>query len=714
MRKPAPATDSIDLRMLLATFRRRLGLFIAVVLGCAAVGLVATALQTPLYTATAEVTLNARPPAITPTNETDRSQLQGAPTDEYIETQVAVITSEANLKGVAARLNIAGDPRFQVRRPGLLERLFGTGRADKPKTASDAQAALDYLSNRVMVERVIKTYGISISFSDPDPAIAKQVADAFAEQYTAGGLDARRASDRAANLALAGRLDDLRQRSLDDSVAVQRYRLANNLLNTTDHSLTEQEISSYNQAVTAARAQAAEDEARLATARSQLRTGSHVDDLGESLNSPVISSLRLQQSQLASQLASLQARYGSRHPDVVKARAELDAANRQIEAEISRLISNLDAKSRVSQQRLASLTSSLNGSRGELARNNAAMVGLQDLEKRAETSNALYQSYLNRYKELSAREGIEQSEAGILHRANLPTRTSSPNYLLNAILALSLGIGLGIVVAFVAEMSFSGLTIGDDIEQRLGVRYLGTIPDLKSVSKGSAEPIDAVVSETRSAFAESFRSLRASISFATHNPKVIAIASALPGEGKTTLAICLARSMAMTGDKILLIDGDLRRQGASKALAPDARTPGLMEVLRGSAKVEEAILVDPATKLCILPARDDHEAAELLAGEEMGRLLDDLRRQFDAIIIDTAPVLPIADARLVLEKADASVFVVRWRTTPEAALRSALRLLPADRVEFAGVALSRVNMRQQASFGYGEDALYKTYKSYYA
>lgn len=225
----------------------------------------------------------------------------------------------------------------------------------------------------------------------------------------------------------------------------------------------------------------------------------------------------------------------------------------------------------------------------------------------------------------------------------------------------------------------------------------------------------ALLEDPRSAFAESFRSLRASIAMNTTQARIIALTSALPDEGKTTTSICLARSMALSGDRVLLIDGDLRRQGVSRFLRGDAGRPGLLDVLGGSAPLDAALVVDPATGLNILPlAEGSDKAPELLTGDEMDRMLATAREMFDAIIIDTAPVLPIADARLMLRKADASVFVVRWRKTPEAALRSALRLLPDDRVQLAGVALTRVDMRKQARFGYGDDAFYHSYKRYYA
>jgi uncharacterized protein involved in exopolysaccharide biosynthesis len=560
------ATDRIDVRRLIAMFRRRIGVFLGVVGAVLAVGMIVTALQPRTYSARAEVTLNSKLQTVAPTSTNDKVEQSAIPSESFVDTQVSVVTSETNTAAVADALGLARDPRFAQPKD-----------ADQGKTAASKESARDaaiaYLRKNVTAQRIGSTYGIAITFESRDPAEAARVANAFAEQYTLGALEQKRSGARDTTAVIASRLEQLRQQALADSAAAQRYRITHNLLSTTQGTLTEQEISSYNQEVTSARAQAAEDAARLQAARAQMQ-GNGNGGVGEASLSPVIGQMRAQQASLAGEFGALSARYGPQYPDVLRAKAQLDFLNRQIAAETQRVIASLEAKARVSAQRLASLAGSLDASRGALAQNNAAMVGLQDLEKRAETSNALYESYLNRYKELTAREGTEQPDADMLHRADVPTAPSSPHVAINGILALALGIGLGIAAAFLAEMTFTGLTTGDDIEARLGVRYLGAIPVLQSVSRGTSHsPASALLEDPRSAFAESFRSLRASIAMNTTDARIIAITSALPAEGKTTTAICLARSMASTGDRILLIDGDLRRQGSAASCAATKGAP---------------------------------------------------------------------------------------------------------------------------------------------
>lgn len=716
--------DRLNLRTLTSLFRRRLRVFLAVLLATILLAALVTLLLTPQYTATAQVALKARVDQITPINPTDPQQSPSIPSDTYVETQVQVLMSKDLALKVAKRLNLAEDPRFktQARKYGRLGRLLiFLHLASPPEPSTPAEAldeAADYLMAGVQPSRIGTSYALEVDFQDPDPQHAQLYANTYAEQYTGGNLAERRGQSADDVKLVEQRMIAARAVAEADADAVQNYRNANNLLTTTGASLTEQEISAYNESSASARAQAAEDAARLNTAESQLHNGSTGEDVGEALNSPVVSSLRSQQATIASNLADLSSRYGPRHPEVIKAKAQLATVNAAIHDEISRVISNLSAKVSVSQGRLGSLQSTLNGAHGSLAQNNRALPELNNLQKRADASEALYESYLTRFKDMTAQLGTEQAEAEVLNYADLPNSPSFPNILLVAFLAVGGGLVLGVAAAFASEMAFGGLTTGEDVEQRLGVHYMGSIPTVTSVDRrGDREPLTSMLKNPRSAFAESFRGLRASIYFAhPGSGKVIAVTSALPEEGKTVTAICLARSMALAGERVILVDADLRRHGLSELMREQTDGPGLSDVLRGDATLDEALIRDPAVGMDILrAAREDTGGPELLTGEKMDALLEALRDRYDVVVIDTAPILPIADARLMVEKADVAVFIVRWRKTPDHAVLAAFRLLPADKVQLAGVALTRVDMRRQAKFGYGDaNYYYSQYQEYYS
>ncbi len=714
----APAQqDRIDLRTLINTLRRRFALFVIVLVTIIVVGAIITAHQKPSYSATAQVVVNTRQPNIAPTAPTDTT----LPTRDVVSTEVIVLESRSLAEAVAKALDLDHNPVFATNaapRPGPIRRLLGLAPPVVPiDPAAAHQAVLDKLAEGLNVTRVDETYALQITYNAPTGALAAQIANAFALQYTRGQLNQKIADTRSTTDLLATRMESLRQQAQEDADRVEQYRVAHNLLSTTGASLTEQEITSYNEQVATARAQAAEDQARLDTAKVQLRSGSNGGDVGAALDSPVVSTLRARRAEVGGRLASLEARYGARYPDVIKTQSEMQDIDAQIAAEIGRVISNLEARARVSRERLGSLTGSLSGAKGTLADNGRASVGLDDLQRRATASEALYESYLNRYKETSTGEGTERADARIVSLAETPTVPTSPHPTLNMVLATIIGIVAGLVAAFTAEMMFSGLTTTQDVEQRLGYPALGVVPTIQSVQPKQMSAASAVVDSPGGPYAESIRSLRRSIEYAADTPvQTLAITSALPKEGKTTLALSLARSIAISGSRVVLIDCDMRQRGMTRQVAGESNRPGLVDVLRGTAKLDEALLVDEMSGAFLLPQpRSPGDIGDLLVSPAMDALLADLRTHFSHVILDTAPALPVADTRVLATKVDALLFVARWRKTSDHAARAALRLMPPRLVNVAGVVLTQVDMRRQGRFGYGDASFYYgQYKGYYA
>jgi capsular exopolysaccharide synthesis family protein len=722
---PAPrpaAPDRMDWRALVAALKRRFALIVVILAIFVAGGAIITARQAPVYSATAQVVVNTRQPQVSPSSAATSVEL---PTSDIVATEVVVLQSRSLADKVATALDLDHNPAFAGAASaspgpiGRIKRLIGlTPRQAPPLDPATAhQRVIDRLAAGLSVARLDETYAMQISFNAPSGPLAARIANAFAVQYTHGQLSAKVADTRSATDLLAQRLEGMRQQAQQDADRVEQYRIAHNLLSTTGASLTEQEITSYNEQVASARAQAAEDQARLDTAKAQLRSGSNGGDVGAALDSSVVSALRARRADVGGLLASLEARYGPRYPDVIKARGALADIDSQIAAEIGRVISNLEAKARVSRERLASLAGSLSGAKGTLAVNGRATVGLDDLQRRATASQALYESYLNRYKETSAQEGTERPDARIVSLAQAPATPVSPRPMLNMLLATIMGAIAGVMAALAAETMFAGLTTAEDVEQRLGQNALGVVPTIRSVQPRQALAANAVVETPGGPFAEAIRNLRRSIFYAADRPaQTIAITSALPKEGKTTLALCLARSIATSGGSVVLIDCDLRQRGVTRLTGTEGDRPGVVELLRGEATLEDVLLVDEASGAFLLPQpRHPGDVGDLLIGATMDALLAELRKRFGQVILDTAPALAVADTRVLATKVDALVFVVRWRKTTDHAVRAALRLLPPRFVTIAGVVLSRVDMRRQSRFGYGDASFYyHDYKGYYA
>lgn len=724
--RPPAVSEVVDPRKLWRLFLRR-GRAFAAVVALVMLATVAITLASPrLYTAKSQVMFNPRPEQIV----ASPSVVPDLPAESAtIDTQVEVLQSRELAKRVVERLQLQKDPEFNpyLRAPSWIDRLLGRAgvqglQAGATRAASEAQgvnAASGTVQSRVNIRRSGLTYLVDVAFTSADPRKAALIANTYAQEYLASQSQAKIEATTAANLWLRDRLAKLEPELNAKEAAVAAYRAQNNLLSASGATLAEQEISSYNQQLAAARADQATEEARLNTARSQLARGSKGDDVGEALESQVIQKLREQRAAVSARVADLQGRYGPRHPDILNARRELADLDTQIQEEIQRVMSNLEAKVQVSRQRTQSIAGSLGQARGGLAGNNAASVSLNRLERDAQVARADYESLLARFRETSSQAALQNSDATLASQARAPGRPSSPNVPINLALGFAVALVMGVGAIMLLEAMDDGLTTAAQVERKLNLPALGSVPLLRSIAERhdrKLSPADHLLARPLSVFAESFRNLRAALlhSEVGGPVRVLAVTSSLPGEGKTTISLCLARSAAQAGVKVVVVDCDFRRQSLSQLLD---RPPavGLMEVLSGATRLDNA-LVEDVSGAMILPTvqrgASYHDVFHLPATD---RLLQALAGRFDLVILDTAPALAVADTRVLAAKADAVLYVTRWRRTSDGAVQEGLLQLERSGAVIAGVALTQIDLRQQQRSGYGDPThYYGKYKAYYA
>lgn len=738
--RPTVAPDSIehspaDPWQLIAMFRRRIKVFVAAVVMVLAAVVVFTLEQAPRYTASSYVMIDTRKRDVAKIDQV----LSGLPSDSgAVDTEVEILRSRALATRVVQDMHLDQDPEFNAerRKPTLLSEVMA-GPARLFKSASpvrSAQAAADQkvIDQKKMEERVVDavlkrlrvtrqglTYVMAINFTSGDPSKAADIANMFANDYLLDQLEAKFDATKQASQWLNDRLGQLRTQVEQAEGAVAAYRAQTGLMSAVGSNLTEQEVSNLNQQLALAQADEAQQEAKVRTARQQLAAGSNGEDVGAALDSEVVKQLRQQYADESAKLADLETRYGARHPEVQRITRQLDDTRSQIQQEINRTISNLDAQAQVSRQRVASIQASLGRARGTLAGNNAAAVKLNELERNATSVRTLYESFLNRFKETTAEQGMADSDARIVSKAKIPTSPSYPKIGLNLALGLIFGVLAGVGAILLAEALDSGIATSDDVERYLGVASLGSVPLLSSThnsGKGEHAPGEVIVEKPLSAFAEAFRNLRTSIVYSRVDKavRVVAITSSLPGEGKTTTAFCLGRAMAMSGSRTVVVDCDVRRRNINRLLAQEP-TVGLMEVLAGKATLDQALVLDSASGAWFLPlARSSFTPKDLFGGAAMQNLLAELKTRFEFVLLDTAPVLPVADTRSLAPQADIVVFLAQWRRTPRKAVQAACELLRSVGADIAGVALTQVDVREQSKYGYGDAGYYyRAYRKYY-
>ncbi len=733
--RPAPGgLGRLDPRRLWSIFLRRLPLF-AVVGGGVLVLIVLIAMQAQKeYRSTASVLIEPRQKQIMDAN----TFVSGGPLDSNaIDTEVQILSSRSLAAQVAKKLGLHLDPEFggggsKASGGGIRHLLANpvaalrsaqpTVKAEAPLPAADgvSESVVDAVIGHTLVRRTGLTYVINVTVSSVDAAKAARIANAFAELYVADQLNAKFDTARTANGWLTGRLVSLQSEVERADAAVQAYKISRNLMSTDAGTMAEQEVSVLNRQIAEAQADLAEKEARLATARNQISRGGGGADVGAALGSDTIRGLRQQEGEASRRLAELTTRYGERHPEVLKARSQLTDSRVQIQQEIDRIMSNLQADVQVSRQRVNSLAGSQGSARSSLAANNSAQVGLSELQRKADASRAVYEAFLNRSKETSAQEGLQQADARVVASAQVSAFPSSPNMKLAAMFGVAAGMVAGFLAIGVAELLNSGVETGAEVEQRFGIRYAGAVPSLDSTLKKkrgkNGRPQDYLIDHPFSVFAESLRSLRAFLMLPGPDlaaPKIVAITSAMPQEGKSMTAFCLARTMAAAGAEVVLVDCDIRRRGASQFVTH--RSVGIVEVLQGQAEVVDALVRDERSGAWVLPAlAAPNTPRDLFATEAMDQLLETLKRHFEFVLLDTAPVLAVAETRIIAAKADAVLMLAKWRRTPYHAADAALDLLIETGSRVVGIGLTQVDLRQQSRYGYGDRFYYyKGYASYY-
>ncbi|MDB5690304.1 MAG: protein-tyrosine kinase [Sphingomonas bacterium] len=687
-----------DPRVMAMVFRRHLWLFVATFALIVAAVATWAYLQVPTYSAKASILVEPQAESVV----NIQSVSPNVPvTTDIVDTTVQLMQSRT--------LGLRVADRFAARHPDRLD----AGPAGRAALAQE-------LSGSVNMYRVGSTFVIEVLAQSPSAAEAAEIANLFVTQFVAMDRETKVSANSSADTWLRARTVELARAATAADAALQQYKISHGLMSANGATMAEQEVSSLNQQISAAQAELAEKQGRLSAARAQLQAGGKGADVGAALGSGTIGTLRAREAEASAQVAQLQARYGPLYPDLRKSQNELAEIRSQIQLEIDRILSNLDAEVRVAASRLSSLQSSKSQSTGTLAANNAASVGLTALQRRADAAKAIYETFLNRSRETNAQQGLERADYRVSQLAEPATLPDFPNLTLAALLAIVGGLVGGLTAVGAAEYLQTGISTKADVERRLRVRYAGAVPLLASTLGGKRTgeaPHEYIVSHPFSVYAEAFRALRAFLVLGSGTgpggSRSVAIVSPLPQEGKTTTAVCIARVAAMAGVPTVLIDCDLRRRGSSELLG--VRANGLYDYLSGAATLDQALEKDEATGLFVLgTAQPQPDARDPLTSEALEAMLAELKQRFKVILFDTAPILGVADTRAVAAQVDRVLLINRWRRTSLRASEAAIDILLDVGAKLSGVALTQVDVTRYASTGHNDVYGYqKKFQGYY-
>ncbi|WP_192250547.1 GumC family protein [Mesorhizobium silamurunense] len=664
----------LDIREVFDFFLRRWKLVCGIAVITFGLFVIAAYVIPPSYTGVSQILLDAPIDYMTPQ---DYSNSDFADNPTFIESQIAVLRSASLLQQVVDSEKLTQDPKI-------------------------GPAALIWLQSELGVSRVGLGNVIEIDVSVYDPQKAASLANAIAQAYVADRLKSRYEGVQKASTWLSDRAAYLRAELSRSEQAVQKFRIDHNLLATPAGSLTDQQLSELNVALINARAELSAKRAQYQQVDKLRAAGGDIQSIPDVLQSVVINALRAQLSGVTRREADLQLKYGERHPEVLSAQAERRDIEGQIAAEVQRLVGNLKNEVDAAEAREASLTRALDSVSNRSEVEGQVGVQLRDLERIAAANKELFETFLSRAKLTEEKSTLLNSGVRVITDASVPGSPSFPNRPLFAALGLVFGIFFGGAGAVLRELFASGFMAKKQIEDELAVPVLASMPRMSGWSKDvHVQPVAYLERKPLSRYSEAVRRLRLGIQAATEldgPPRLMLVTSAMPGEGKTTLALSLACSAAADGERVLVIDADLRLS-ATTAFFGMADKVGLVDLLTLPVKAANAIHLDERSGISLLPAgARTRNPPALLSSARMRSLLDEVRGKFDTVIIDAPPVGPAADASILARHVDKVVFVVRWRETSREAVAEAIRHI-GDRSKLAGIALTMVDEPKLPRYG---------------
>ncbi|WP_448208389.1 GumC family protein [Azospirillum sp. sgz302134] len=716
-----------DARALLDMFKQRKWLFgLITVAGVALAGGLLT-VMTPLYTAKTTVLVNTRQAQVV-----DLEPVLSNPTpnpfllQSQLESEIEMIRSYPRVAEVVEKLGLVNDPEFnptledpEENQAGALlsdaflwlkrraASLSGPDAADpnapdRYRSLSDGPQSREKQILAMVVANVQdqlevsargRSTAIMLAFTSRDPDKATAVVDALAHAYVNSTVNAKTQASRDAIRWLDDRVQEMRGNIADLRENIERYRQQEGLVADEPHN---QNLVQVNKDLIEAQIEAKVAQERL----DQLHKGGAATAM-EVLSSPLIQTLRGNEAALQRQADDLTDRYGARHPMVQANTAALQGLRRKIDAEIGKIQKLRENELVIAQSRVALLKDRLSGLEQESGRRNLAQLRMQELEIEVGAKQRLYEAFLRRRHEVSQQLDIQQPDAQIIAPAMTPIKPSFPRKALFLSCSLLISMILGACTVVAVELLSRGFKTIEDIEQTLHAPMLGMVPRLGRMARLRGRPEAYPLLHPHSLYSEAIRNLRTSLRVlaTSPGPNNLLFASALPNEGKTAIALSFARMAARAGQRTIFIDCDLRRPRLHKSVGYDG--PGLTDFLEHGVPPEDIIHTDGTSGLNLITAGSGtSRPAELLERPALRELLALLGCTYDLIVLDSPPVLSVADTRLLAQLADETVYVVEWDRTSRKEARLGFNMLRQANARIAGVVLSKAATAGTTKYAY--------------
>jgi capsular exopolysaccharide synthesis family protein len=714
MHRPRP-TGEISLPQVLAALWRRKILILSTMILLGLVGFIAAQQATPKFQAQGVLAIDSRPTYLP---QLGNSLPPLAPDAAAVRSEAQILSSRELVADVARKLQLNEDPEFNpdLQEPTLFESVFGglkEGLAAIGRVFSSRKRVLDPEAEAAAAEQEMwsnvvsnvarnldvytdgKSYVIYVNFESELPQTSAKVVNAVMETFITNQVEYAAKKSVQTNVWIKQRAAALKEEVEVADKEVQDYRAKHGLLETRAGTVGNQQLSELNTQLSLARADRTQAEARLRTVQAVVRGGSLGDSTTEVLASPLIQQLRQREAEAAQRLAEASSRLGPQHPRYKAADAELKSIRGAIKREVAKVAQSLQNQVDVARSREQNLQQQLKTIEGREVKVAASEMQLEQLQREADTKRNVYQEFLATAQQTAEPSRVGLTTARVVSQAVPPIRPHG----LGGKLYAAMGMFIGFLLAAAAVLLFAerkrGFESADEVEENLGVPVLGVLPTVGGFLKREGVLTQEVKENPASSTAETLRGIRVAMRNRRadeRRPQVILVTSAMPGEGKTSFVGALGVVAAMDGARVLVVDSDIRRPRLRRMFCRNG-VPKLSDVLRGEEPLSTAVYRDKKYHVDVLiAAGTDHSPAALAMSGHWQSFLDEARKSYDLIILDSSPVMKVADALCLSDHADAVLMVVQHRATSRKAVREALRRVMATRGPLAGIVVSKAKL----------------------
>lgn len=668
---------------------------------CVLVGFIATLLMTPKYTATAAIEISRESNKVTDLQGVEREA--GVADQEFYQTQYGLLESRTLSERVAAQLRLVDDPKFYqmfaVRSsdPALQPangRYPASGRATRQRIAGEV------LLKHLGVSPIRLSRLVNISFTSPDPTFSARVANAWSDNFIQTNLERKVQATAYGRNLLQRQLAQLKQRLDQSQRQLVGYASAQRIINlpaqnagengtTAERSIVADDLSALNAALSQATADRIQAEARYQQAG---RAGAST----EALRNQAINNLRQRRAELAAEYQRLMVQFEPQYPAARAIQSQIDQLDRSIGREEGRVSGSLQADYREAQERERALQTKVDQLKNSYLDLRRRSIQYNIFQQEVDTNRALYDGLLQRFKEIGVAGGVGVNNISVVDAADVPQKPSSPRLLLNLALSILAGLGLGALLAFALEQIDEAIADPAEVERRLGLPLLGSVPKLDE-----GTPKDALL-DRKSDLVDAYLAVQTNLGFTTEHgvPRSFAVTSTRPAEGKSTTALALATTLSRAQRRVILVDGDMRSPSVHHLGGVD-HDHGLSNFLAGDDRIDHLTFEMSDLGFTAMSAGPiPPNAAELLTGNRLSLLIGRLLESYDHVVIDSPPVMGLADAPLIASRVEGVIYAVESHGIRSSMVKTALGRLASANARVIGGVLTKFEARK-AHYGYG-------------